>query len=95
MSFRRWDNGNLIGYTKLVPDFRQNFNAPYYVIHRAHFHDALYQRALQLGVSVRIASRVEAYNLEIPNIQLASGEVINCDLIIAADGECFYPQFEE
>jgi len=95
MSFRRWDNGNLIGYTKLVPDFRQNFNAPYYVIHRAHFHDALYQRALQLGVSVRIASRVEAYNLEVPNIQLASGEVINCDLIIAADGECFYLQFEE
>jgi len=87
MSFRRWDSGKLIGHTKLVPDFRKNFNGPYYVIHRAHFHDALYKRALQLGVRVRIASRVEKYDSEAPSIQLASGEVIKSDLIIAADGE--------
>jgi len=89
MSFRRWNNGKLIGHTRLVPDFRQNFNGPYYMIHRAHFHDALYQRALQLGVKVRIASRVEKYNLDAPSIQLDNGEIVKADLIVAADGERF------
>ncbi|KFZ11099.1 hypothetical protein V501_04900 [Pseudogymnoascus sp. VKM F-4519 (FW-2642)] len=86
MTFRRWEDGSTIGYTKLVPDFRKNFKAPYYVVHRAHFHDALYQRALELGVEVRLASRVENYDLSKPSLTLRSGEVIFADLIVAADG---------
>ena len=87
MSFRRWDNGNVIGYTKLVPEFRQNFKAPYYVIHRAHFHEALYKRALQLNVEVRINSRVEKYDLEAPSVEVSNGEILEADLIVAADGK--------
>ncbi|KFY25049.1 hypothetical protein V491_01919 [Pseudogymnoascus sp. VKM F-3775] len=86
MTFRRWEDGTAIGYTKLVPDFRKNFKAPYYVVHRAHFHDALYQRALELGVEVRLASRVENYDLSSPSLTLSSGEVVSGDLIVAADG---------
>jgi salicylate hydroxylase len=87
MSFRRWENGELIGYTKLVPDFRDNFKAPYYVVHRAHFHMALYRRALDLGVHVRVASRVEEYCTEAPSVKLGTGEVFCADLIVAADGK--------
>jgi salicylate hydroxylase len=86
MSFRRWDNGKVIGYTKLVPDFREKFKAPYYVIHRAHFHDALYKRALELGVDVRVASRVMSYNLDEPSVSMADGTTLYADLIVAADG---------
>jgi salicylate hydroxylase len=86
MSFRRWDNGKVIGYTKLVPDFRQNFKAPYYVVHRAHFHDALYKRALELGVDVRVASRVTGYNLDEPSVSVADGTTLSADLLVAADG---------
>lgn len=89
ISFRRWSSGKVIGYTHLVPAFRQTFKAPYYVIHRAHLHDALHQRALQLGVEVRINSRVDKYDLEAPSIELGNGEVMKADLIIAADGICF------
>jgi len=87
MSFRRWDNGEVIGYTKLVPDFRDNFQAPYYVVHRAHFHDALHKRALELGVEVRVNSKVVDYDLEAPSIELENGQVLSADLIVAADGK--------
>jgi salicylate hydroxylase len=87
MTFRRWLDGKEIGYTKLVPQFGENFHGPYYVIHRAHFHDALYRRALDLGVQVKVASRVERYNIEAPSVELANGETLQADLIVAADGK--------
>ncbi|KAF4621956.1 hypothetical protein G7Y89_g14389 [Cudoniella acicularis] len=86
MTFRRWEDGSVIGYTKLVPEFRENFKAPYYVIHRAHFHTALYERALELGVDVRVNSLVMKYDLEAPSVELANGEAVTADLIVAADG---------
>ncbi|KIM95487.1 hypothetical protein OIDMADRAFT_45296 [Oidiodendron maius Zn] len=86
ITFRRWESGNVIGYTKLVPDFRENFKAPYYVVHRAHFHAALHRRALELGVDVRVASRVVEYDLEAPSVKVETGEVFLADLVVAADG---------
>ena len=87
MTFRRWDDGKAIGYTKLVPEFRDNFHAPYYVVHRAHFHDALHRRALELGVEVRVASRVVKYDLEVPSVAVENGDVLEADLVVAADGK--------
>ena len=87
ITFRRWLDGTAIGYTKLVPEFRENFGAPYYVIHRAHFHDALYRRAVELGVHVKVGSRVENYDLDAPSVSLVNGETLHADLIIAADGK--------
>ena len=86
ISFRRWKEGNVIGYTKLIPDFRETFGAPYYVIHRAHFHNALYQLALSLGVEIRVNSKVEDYDIDVPSLTLENGETFVADLIIGADG---------
>jgi salicylate hydroxylase len=86
MKFRRWEDGTVIGNTRLVPHFRDDFGAPYYVIHRAHFHDALYQQALKLGVKVVINSRVQSYDAFKPSITLVDGSVYAADLVIAADG---------
>ncbi|KAF2801272.1 salicylate hydroxylase [Mytilinidion resinicola] len=86
MSFLRWQNGEKIGYTKLVPDFQENFGAPYYVVHRAHFHDALYRCALKLGVIVHVGCKVEAYNADAGAVQLANGVSYTGDLVVAADG---------
>ena len=87
MTFRRWADGKSIGYTKLVPHFRENFHGPYYVVHRAHFHDALYRRALELGVEVKVASRVEKYDMEAPSVELTNSDTLQADLVIAADGQ--------
>jgi salicylate hydroxylase len=76
----------MIGHTKLIPDFRETFGAPYYVIHRAHFHDALYRRALELGVMVHTGAKVVDYDLDAPSITLEDGSMHVADLVIAAEG---------
>ncbi|SLM37660.1 salicylate hydroxylase [Lasallia pustulata] len=86
MSFRRWKDGSLIGYTKLVPDFQENFEAPYYVVHRAHLHDSMRRLAVELGVEIRTACRVMSYDTETPSLTLQDGISFTGDLIIAADG---------
>ncbi|KAJ5787279.1 Monooxygenase FAD-binding [Penicillium paradoxum] len=86
ISFRRWQSGDVIGLTPLIPNFRKQFDAPYYVIHRANFHSALHKRALDLGVTVKVASRVVEYNVEERSITLENGESASADLIVAADG---------
>ena len=86
MSFRRWEDGKVIGYTKLVPDFRQHFKAPYYVAHRAHFHDAMHKRALELGVRVQVGCMVADYRADVPSVKLTDGTSYSADLVVAADG---------
>ncbi|KAK1624172.1 FAD binding domain-containing protein [Colletotrichum phormii] len=86
ISFRRWENGHRIGFTDLSESFIELCGAPYYVAHRAHLHSALYQRAKDLGVAVRLDSRVASYNHHLPCATLSSGETFSADLIVAADG---------
>ncbi|KAF1983592.1 FAD/NAD(P)-binding domain-containing protein [Aulographum hederae CBS 113979] len=86
MSFRRWQSGKRIGYTKLVPDFQEKFNAPYYVIHRAHFHEAMHKRALEVGVEIEVDSKIVDYDFDRPSLTLENGSVHAADLIVAADG---------
>lgn len=86
MTFRRWEDGKPIGHTKLVPDFQDTYDAPYYVIHRADFHESLHQLALQLGVEVIINSRVSSYDEETATVETANGEKFTADLLVAADG---------
>lgn len=87
MTFRRWENGKPIGYTKLVPDFRQNFAAPYYVVHRADFHQAMHKLAVALGVNIKVKSRVIRHDAETASVELEDGKKYTGDLVIAADGK--------
>ncbi|KAK5674170.1 hypothetical protein LTR17_027815, partial [Elasticomyces elasticus] len=86
INFRRWQDGTVIGHTKLIPDFRRSFDAPYLVVHRAHFHEALHDLALKLGVEVILDSTIKRYDAEEPAIDLANGDRHRADLVIAADG---------
>jgi salicylate hydroxylase len=85
--FRRWKDGREIGRTALGKDFEENFKVPYYVVHRAHFHNALHQRALQLGVVVELNARVVKYCEKSASVELANNSIIIGDLIVAADGK--------
>ncbi|KAF2453195.1 hypothetical protein BDY21DRAFT_388240 [Lineolata rhizophorae] len=86
INFRRWENGKIIGLTKLVPDFSRSFDAPYYVIHRSDFHKAMAQQARDLGVVIECGKRVTDYDLEAPSLTMEDGNVYKADLIVAADG---------
>ena len=75
-----------MGFTRLVPDFRRSFDAPYWVVHRAHFHQALRDLAHSLGVELNLSSRIKSYDPTTPSLTLESGAVHVADLIIGADG---------
>lgn len=90
ITFRRWKDGSAIGYTKLVPSFRNSFGAPYCVVHRAHLHDALHQLALQLGVKVKLDHKVVKYkegSASQPSVEVKGGACFTADLVVAADGK--------
>ena len=87
LTWRRWQDGKVIGDTRLNPQFSEWFGAPYYVIHRAHLHDVLHQRAIELGVSVKLNSGVTNYDLDAGSFSQQDGTTVYADLIVAADGE--------
>ncbi|KAH7393696.1 hypothetical protein BKA64DRAFT_676771 [Cadophora sp. MPI-SDFR-AT-0126] len=86
MTFRRWEDGKPIGLTKLVPNFRENFGAPYYVVHRADFHDAMHKLAVDLGVKIEVASKVVSYDPKTASVEVENGRRYSGDLVVAADG---------
>ena len=86
INFRRWENGNIIGYTSLGKTFVEDFEVPYYVVHRAHFHEAMHQRALELGVAIQLNSRVVEYREQMGSVELANGSIVQGDLVVAVDG---------
>lgn len=61
--FRRWQTGRVIGITDLET-FEDNFGAPYWVVHRAHLHQALVDRAVVLGARVIVNSRVSSVDFD-------------------------------
>lgn len=86
IQLRRWKDSSVIGLTKLKPDFRIKYQAPYYLVHRAHFHSALYKLALDYGVEIKVNSKVTEYVEHVPSVTVQSGETFTADLIVAADG---------
>ncbi|KAF2476791.1 FAD/NAD(P)-binding domain-containing protein [Lindgomyces ingoldianus] len=91
IKMRRWQDGSIIGLTQLVPDFQDLFHAPYFVVHRGNLQLAMYQRALDLGVDVRVNKGVGGYELDgevgtKAGVVLEDGSVHYADLIVAADG---------
>jgi salicylate hydroxylase len=86
ISFRRWQNGKVIGKTRLLPDYIDNFHAPYYVIHRADFHSALCRKAQDTGIEIRLGAKVTNYDPVLGSITLEDGTSQAGDLVVAADG---------
>ncbi|KAH7052415.1 hypothetical protein B0J12DRAFT_661602 [Macrophomina phaseolina] len=86
ITFRRWQTGEAIGYTKLKPEFEKNFGAPYYVVHRAHLHDALHRLAEKHGAQIVLNRSVVKYDPDAPSVETEKGETFTADLVIAADG---------
>lgn len=88
--WKRWQDGEIIGHTRYQPDFHRRFGAPYYVTHRAHLHEVLHEKAVELGIPVHLGSSVVRYSLDEASFQLQSGEQVTTDLVVAADGAYLY-----
>ncbi|KAK4499898.1 hypothetical protein PRZ48_008084 [Zasmidium cellare] len=85
IKFRKWSNGETVGYTELR-DMEHDFGAAYLVCHRADLHRSLLATAANLGVEIRLDSKVTKYDALDGSVQLSNGSRIAGDLIVGADG---------
>lgn len=81
---RRYATGERVGYTRWA-DKMEEYGAPYYHIHRADFHKLLFDLAAP-NMTLRLKSTVVAIDPDAPSVTLASGEVVQGDMLIGADG---------
>jgi salicylate hydroxylase len=87
ISFRRWQNGEEIASTPLLPTMEDSYGFPYFLIHRGDLHRVLLDKALEVGVVIRTGTYVSDIDEAQPAVTLASGEKCTADLIIGADGK--------
>lgn len=84
--FLRWDDGQILQHMSHgIPEW--DFGGSYLMAHRADYHAVLLEKALELQIDVRKDSRVDEYFWDLPAVKLQTGEQIDGDLLIAADGE--------
>jgi len=91
--FRRYDTGELIGFTKWGEAMKEDYGAPYYTIHRADLHKLLYD-IVAPHVTILLNSAVVGCDPDpvSPSVTLKSGKVMKADLIVGADGVKSYIQ---
>ena len=85
-AFRRYATGEVIGTTPLHPNLTEKYGYPYWLIHRANFQKILYDAAISMGARVLLDSFIVSIDPCRPSVTLASGQVLNADLVIGADG---------
>lgn len=87
ISLRRWKDNEELGTSPMMPQVAEKYKAPSGVIHRGDLQRILLEHAKKVGVDLRTGSHVTKAdeNFE-ARVQLSSGESIEGDVIIAADG---------
>lgn len=83
----RYCTGEQIGFMKWAGVLERDYGSPYYHMHRADLHKLLYDLTSP-HVTIRLGSAVVGCdpNSVSPSVTLDSGEVVQADLIIGADG---------
>ena len=87
ISVTRYDGSKRLSYqADFQEDVVAKFNAPFWDLHRADLQTALYERTLELGVKFRLGCSVTDVNFDSGILTLKTGEKIQSDLIVGADG---------
>lgn len=55
-------------------------------INRAKYQQILYNKAVELGVDVRLGCRVAKIEEHVPAVTLSDGQRLVCDIVVGADG---------
>lgn len=82
----RWQDGKILVECPLKDPALGEYGSPYYHIHRADLHRGLVERAEEIGVTIRLNSRVLGVQPEVPSVTVIGGTTIKADLIVASDG---------
>jgi salicylate hydroxylase len=87
---RSYRTGEAMSTIDLAQKIRQDYGVPYLVVHRVDLHNVLAKEAEKHGASIRVGADVTgvvAEGVARPVVELASGERIDFDVVLGADGE--------
>ena len=65
----------------------ENYGYPYLLIHRGDLHKVLLDKAVEVGVTIKIKSFVTIVDEQEPSVTVADGTQYKADLVIGADGK--------
>lgn len=86
-SLRRWQNNEELGTAPLMPGIAEQYGAPIGVIHRGDLQRVLLEAAKKAGCDIRTDHRVVKADDDFEaRVQLKSGEWVEGDVVVAADG---------
>jgi salicylate hydroxylase len=85
---RHYKSGKTISYTPFKNACERRYGAKYYHVHRADLHKVLYDAALELGVSVRLDTKIASYDQSGGTVRAVStdGRSFQGDVLVGADG---------
>ena len=89
LAVHRYADGKILAEQK---DFnvktRRKYGAPFIDMHRVDLQKILYEKAVELGVDVKLGQRVRRIEHENgqPEVIFEDGETMKCDLVVGADG---------
>jgi len=89
LTVHRYADGKVLAHEDdFHEQMRSKYGAPFVDMHRVDLQKMLFNRAIELGVSIRLGSRVATVKQDVsrPEIHLESGNTIQCDLVVGADG---------
>lgn len=84
---RSYHKGDVLTSQPYVPDLQDKYNAPYFSAHRATFHNILLEKAVSLGITIKLNAIVTKIDFDTPAVYLENGDFYKGDLVLGADGE--------
>ncbi|KAK6348020.1 hypothetical protein TWF718_005841 [Orbilia javanica] len=79
MHIRRWNDGKILATQPLM-------DMAGYIGHRGDYHQAFLDRVADLGIDIKMGHNVVEFDEEKPAVKLESGEWVEADIVIGADG---------
>lgn len=86
LRIHRFSGELLAQRTNYEHEVQAHYGAPLWGLHRVDLQLALARRAQELGVMVRLATKVVDMNFGAPAVTLTNGDCVAGDLLVAADG---------
>ncbi|KAF2762115.1 FAD/NAD(P)-binding domain-containing protein [Pseudovirgaria hyperparasitica] len=87
LSVHRYSDGKLLAKDdQFNVHMRERYGAPFWDLHRVDVQRELARRANELGVAVKLGTRVSNIDFDAPRVTTESGAEYHCDMIVAADG---------
>ena len=84
---RSYRDSKVLSNLTLVPDIEYKYNTPFLTIHRKDLRTILLERALSLGVEIKLGSQVTNIDFAAPSVELSNGKVYSADVVFGGDGD--------